>query len=96
MGKILSPTLDSPVEGLYGGGMAKIIYSTGYNGGGTGVWETYGRMTGFFQIKDDCPEDTGYWSGFMSPCPGYEYNDFGDLGSVALIDYDTARHWPHP
>lgn len=85
--------LDSSPRELYCGGMATLIYSTGYNECG-GVWFGHGHMTGLFQIK----EETDGWSPaqFTSPARGYYFNDFGNLYDVDIIDYEEARHWPHP
>ena len=77
--------LDSSPRELYCGGMARIIYSTGYNHCG-GVW-TQARMAGLFQIKEDLLD---YWEGLAST----QHSRF--ILGRDLIDYDVARHWPHP
>jgi hypothetical protein len=72
--------------------MANTVYSTHYAAPGSAWARRTGgaQLAGFFQIKEDRPQECG---GHTSPAVGF---DFTLSEEFDPIDYDVARHWPHP
>jgi hypothetical protein len=75
--------------------MTQVLYSTNYTDYGN-TWSIAHGAIGFFQIKED--QQTGEFvadsTAHQSPSFSYYENDWER--DYEVIDYDTARHWPHP
>lgn len=76
--------------------MADLIYSTGYGDEAESfIWTPHRGLAGFFQVKEDQSSAEPYGSAVFSS-PNLGYRSGVEYYWDGVIDYETARHWPHP
>jgi hypothetical protein len=88
--------LDRCATSWYHVAMAEIVYSSNYaSGTSSRVWSSRNGLAGFFQIKEDQTGPEPFGSAVFSS-PNLGYRSGTEYYWDGIVDYDTARHWPHP